>query len=228
MTTCEDMTFERLLAHVTHNAHGDQGDGPTSDLPLVRHVAFCDRCSARVLALRAQSLALAALARAHHARDGDTASAEAHRGGLRDELHEPTGSHQEPGSGAASSRTADGGPGACLGAVRDAGLASYHRALRELFMACLWADPQRARRLDGSTPTRPVPPLSVGEIALDLTSLAKRLAGLGLAISAEGLPNATPAPSQVAETAGPILDRITALEGSSPWVARARNALRDD
>ena len=50
MTTCADMTFERLLAHV---------DEPTNDLTLIHHVAFCDRCSARVLALRVQSLALA-------------------------------------------------------------------------------------------------------------------------------------------------------------------------
>lgn len=280
MTTCEDMTFERLLAHVTHSAHGtrltDGGhlangghlDEPVSDLALVHHVAFCDRCSARVLALRVQSLALAALGRglwgpgaglASQSNDLDS-SAEVDHADLWQDLYETTGSPSDSALlesdhdtdfefdiafdgesdgvfdvdvradadiGAASGHTTNAGPSACLGAVRDAGLASYHRVLRELFVACLWGDPQRAMQHDDPAPLRTCSPRPVREIALDLTSLAKRLNGLGLAITADDLPNAMPSPQQVAETAGPILDRITALEGPSTWVAQARIALRD-
>ena len=237
MTTCGDMTFERLLAHVTHVTHvthdshdgrGADLDEAASDLTLLHHVAFCDRCSARVLALRVQSLALAALARGHWTRDADSVSAEADHAGLCDGSYQTTDSRSDTDAEAASGRTAAGGPGACLGAVRDAGLTSYHQVLRELFMACLWGDPQRARRLADPASPRSAPPRSVSEIALDLTSLARRLNGLGLAITAEGLPSATPSPRRVAETAGSILDRLTALEGASAWVTRARRALRDD
>ncbi|GEM_PF-2569470 len=274
MTTCEEMTFERLLAHVTHLGnsdcgrngasvdnvgHSDYGDPnhePTSDVALLHHIAFCDRCSARVLALRVQSLALATLGRGLRSAGIDPASEADGFSSSRDADLLCYGTDTDIDSDVDSDVDelidgpadlilleqalesdpdvrpdlhpaldggdgADDGPGACLGAVRDAGLANFHQGLRELYRACLWGDPRRARQL-GETSR----PRCMGEIALDLTSLAKRLSGLGLAITADDLPTAMPSPQQVVETAGPLLDRITALEGPSPWVARARSALR--
>jgi len=226
MTTCEDMTFERLLAHL---------DEPTSDQALLQHVALCGRCSARVLALRVQSLALAALGREHWgcSLDPDTETDEFGYGTDSPELAPQLASelasvlandeeHPDPDAARDRDDRADLGPSACLGAVRDAGLTSFHHGLRELFSACLWGDPRRARQLGEKTRPR-----RIGEIAQDLTSLAVRLNSLGLTVTADDLPMVMPSAPQVPDTAGLVLDRIVSLEGPSSWVARARKTLQD-
>ena len=213
MTTCEDMTFERLLAHL---------DEPTSDQALLQHIALCGRCSARVLALRVQSLALAALGREQW---GCSLDPDSETDGFSSSMDDDLlcyGTDSPELATALANDEADLGPSACLGAVRDAGLTSFHHGLRELFSACLWGDPRRARQLGEKTRPR-----RISEIAQDLTSLALRLNGLGLTVTADDLPMVIPSGPQVPAVAGLVLERIVSLEGPSSWVARARKTLQD-
>jgi hypothetical protein len=203
MTTCEDTTFERLLAHL------EDCDG---DPALSRHVAGCARCATRAAALRMQSLALTMLARRHRGLATVVSRSDrSHPGGFQPGFEDGSEEAVDDMSRSWVAR----GPGACLGAARDAGLTRFHLALRELFLACL----------TGASRPNDNDPSDVDQLVAELTVLSRRLSGLGLTLDATGLPTCAPTGHELKAVATPILDRIVALEGDSSWVARARNDL---
>jgi hypothetical protein len=220
MTSCEDITFEHLVVHVE-----DRDD----DSAVGRHVFRCAHCAMRVDALRMQSLGLTMLTRRQRARATvDYRSAQRGHPGVRSADGDRDGVAHS-----LSSEWLTRGPGACLGAARDAGLSRYHLALRELFLACLTNATQASTLVADADRTAVGDPGSPGPIVAELRSLAHRLSGLGLSLEAtleattdaDDLSNRWPGRQRLKAVATPLLDGIIALEGHSRWVVRARNAL---
>jgi hypothetical protein len=97
--------------------------------------------------------------------------------------------------------------GTVLGAARDAGWACVRRLLRELVCACARLDVELAPRVARLQLARPVP-----RVLADVTSMARRLAGLGVEVDLDGLPDHDPAPDEARATVRRCLHLLSRLE----------------
>jgi hypothetical protein len=97
--------------------------------------------------------------------------------------------------------------GTVLGAARDAGWACVRRLLRELVCACARLDVELAPRVARLQLARPVP-----RVIADVTSMARRLAGLGVEVELDGLPTGAPAPGEARTAIQACLRLLSRLE----------------
>jgi hypothetical protein len=97
--------------------------------------------------------------------------------------------------------------GTVLGAARDAGWACVRRLLRELACACARLDVDLAPRVARLQLARPVP-----RVIADVSSMARRLAGLGVEVDLRGLPDDAPAPGEARAAVRLCLKVLSRLE----------------